>query len=73
LRTITIMARKESRYRSGRSPDWIKSKNPNAPSVKRETQEEWGGEVSSWRASTEMCGNSDTPLFSFSIVIVSSI
>jgi hypothetical protein len=33
---------KGSRYRSGRSPDWIKSKNPNAPAVKREAEEDWG-------------------------------
>jgi hypothetical protein len=26
----------------GRSPHWIKSKNPAAPAVKRETEEEWG-------------------------------
>jgi hypothetical protein len=26
----------------GRSPDWIKSKNPEAPAVKREAEEEWG-------------------------------
>ena len=25
-------------YRSGRSPDWIKSKNPNAPAVKRKAE-----------------------------------
>jgi hypothetical protein len=25
----------------GRSPDWIKSKNPNAPAVKREAEEDW--------------------------------
>jgi len=30
-----VSKRKESRYRSGRSPDWIKSKNPQAPAVKR--------------------------------------
>ena len=28
--------------RSGRSRDWIKSKNPAAPAVKRETEEDWG-------------------------------
>jgi ATP-dependent DNA ligase len=33
---------KDSRYRSGRSPDWIKSKNPNAPAVRREAEEDWG-------------------------------
>ena len=34
--------RKGSPYRSGRSPDWLKMKNPNAPAVKREAEEEWG-------------------------------
>jgi bifunctional non-homologous end joining protein LigD len=29
-----VSKRKESRYRSGRSPDWLKSKNPNARAVK---------------------------------------
>ena len=28
-------------YRSGRSPDWLKSKNPQAPAVKREAEEDW--------------------------------
>src|SRR5262245_18502145 len=31
-----------SRYRSGRSPDWLNMKNPNAPAVKREAEEDWG-------------------------------
>jgi hypothetical protein len=31
-----------SRYRSGRSPDWLKFKNPEAPAVKREAEEDWG-------------------------------
>jgi hypothetical protein len=26
----------------GRSPDWLKFKNPEAPAVKREAEEEWG-------------------------------
>jgi ATP-dependent DNA ligase len=30
-----------SRYRSGRSADWIKVKNPAAPAVKREAEEDW--------------------------------
>ena len=34
--------RRDSSYRSGRSPDWIKSKNPDAPAVKREAEEDWG-------------------------------
>jgi bifunctional non-homologous end joining protein LigD len=37
-----VSKRRDSRYRSGRSPDWIKSKNPSAPAVKREAEEEWG-------------------------------
>jgi hypothetical protein len=27
---------------SGRSPDWLKMKNSDAPAVKREAEEEWG-------------------------------
>jgi hypothetical protein len=27
--------------RSGQSPDWLKFKNPQAPAVKREAEEEW--------------------------------
>jgi bifunctional non-homologous end joining protein LigD len=37
-----VSKRKDSRYKSGRSPDWIKSKNPDAPAVKRLAEEEWG-------------------------------
>jgi len=37
-----VSKRKDLRYRSGRSPDWIKSKNPDAPAVKREAEEDWG-------------------------------
>jgi hypothetical protein len=29
-------------YRFGRSPDWLKMKNADAPAVKREEEEEWG-------------------------------
>lgn len=36
------MARDRFSYRSGRSPDWLKMKNPDAPAVKREEEEEWG-------------------------------
>jgi ATP-dependent DNA ligase len=32
--------RRNSPYRSGRSRDWIKSKNPNAPAVKRKAEED---------------------------------
>jgi bifunctional non-homologous end joining protein LigD len=37
-----ISKRLGSRYRSGRSPDWFKMKNPEAPAVKREAEEDWG-------------------------------
>ena len=37
-----VSKRLGSRYTSGRSRDWIKMKNPNAPAVKREAEEEWG-------------------------------
>ena len=37
-----VSKRKDSIYRSGRSPDWLKRKNPAAPAVKREAEEEWG-------------------------------
>jgi bifunctional non-homologous end joining protein LigD len=37
-----VSKRRNSPYRSGRSLDWIKSKNPNAPAVKREAEEDWG-------------------------------
>ncbi len=30
-----------SLYRSGRSPHWVKVKNPKAPAVKREAEENW--------------------------------
>jgi hypothetical protein len=36
-----VSKRKESAYRSGRSPDYLKTKNANAPAVKREADEEW--------------------------------
>src|SRR5712672_999909 len=37
-----VSKRKDSMYRSGRSPDWLKFKNPAAPAVKREADEDWG-------------------------------
>jgi ATP-dependent DNA ligase len=35
-----VSKRRGSFYSSGRSPHWIKSKNPEAPAVKREEEEE---------------------------------
>jgi bifunctional non-homologous end joining protein LigD len=37
-----VSKRKDSPYRSGRSPDWLKMKNPDAPAVRREAEEDWG-------------------------------
>jgi ATP-dependent DNA ligase len=37
-----VSKRLNSPYRSGRSRDWLKMKNPAAPAVKREAEEDWG-------------------------------
>jgi bifunctional non-homologous end joining protein LigD len=37
-----VSKRLGSVYRRGRSPLWLKVKNPNAPAVKREAEEDWG-------------------------------
>jgi bifunctional non-homologous end joining protein LigD len=37
-----VSKRLGSSYRSGRSPHWLKDKNPAAPAVKREAEEDWG-------------------------------
>src|SRR5262245_19159209 len=37
-----VSKRLGSRYRSGHSRDWLKSKNPAAPAVRREAEEDWG-------------------------------
>ena len=42
-----VSKRKDSIYRSGRSPDWLKMKNTAAPAVTREAEEYWRGEA--WR------------------------
>jgi bifunctional non-homologous end joining protein LigD len=36
-----VSKRLGSRYRSGRSSNWLKMKNPDAPAVKREAEEDW--------------------------------
>jgi bifunctional non-homologous end joining protein LigD len=38
-----VSKRLGSPYRSGRVSDWLKIKNPAAPAVKREAEEDWGG------------------------------
>jgi ATP-dependent DNA ligase len=37
-----VSKRKDSAYRSGRSPDWLKMKNPSAAAVNREAEKDWG-------------------------------
>jgi hypothetical protein len=37
-----VSKRLGSQYRSGRSKDWLKFKNPDAPAVRREAEENWG-------------------------------
>jgi bifunctional non-homologous end joining protein LigD len=36
-----VSKRLGSSYRSGRSPHWVKVKNPKAPAVRREAEEDW--------------------------------
>jgi bifunctional non-homologous end joining protein LigD len=36
-----VSKHKTSTYRSGRSPDWLKCKNPACEAVKREAEEDW--------------------------------
>ena len=37
-----VSKRLGSPYRSGRSAHWVKVKNPKAPAVRREAEEDWG-------------------------------
>jgi ATP-dependent DNA ligase len=37
-----VSRRLGSSYRTGRSPHWVKVKNPKAPAVKLEAKEDWG-------------------------------
>ena len=37
-----VSKRRNSTYRSGRSPDWLKMKNPACEAVRREAEEDWG-------------------------------
>ena len=36
-----VSKRTDSRYRSGPSKVWVKSKNPNSDAVRRESEENW--------------------------------
>ena len=44
-----VSKRKDSMYRSGRSPDWLKMKNLAAPGGEREAEEDWGKSRGRWR------------------------
>jgi bifunctional non-homologous end joining protein LigD len=37
-----VSKRKDSPYKSGRSPHWLKMKNPACEAVRREDEEDWG-------------------------------
>jgi ATP-dependent DNA ligase len=37
-----VSKRKDSRYVLGRSPYWLKMKNPTSAAVRREAEEDWG-------------------------------
>ena len=37
-----VSKRRDSRYSSGATPNWVKSKNPHSPAVLREATEDWG-------------------------------
>jgi ATP-dependent DNA ligase len=37
-----VSKRLGSRYNSGRTRGWLKFKNPEAPAVQREAEEDWG-------------------------------
>jgi ATP-dependent DNA ligase len=39
-----VSKRLGSKYRSGKCKDWLKFKNPDSPAVKREAEEDWGGQ-----------------------------
>jgi ATP-dependent DNA ligase len=38
-----VSKRRGSRYARGRSSNWLKVKNPDAPAVRREAEEHWRG------------------------------
>jgi hypothetical protein len=69
-----VSKRLGSRYRSGRSPDWLEFKNPSAPAVKRDA-EEVGSVISTgasgciaFKASSQSCSGSRTPAFASSMI-----
>jgi ATP dependent DNA ligase domain len=72
-----VSKRKDSTYRSGRLPDWLKMKNSDAPAVKREAEEDWGKCQCAWELATlrknsvpRCLGKSQNPLFTSRLVAV---
>ena len=65
-----VSKRLGSRYRSGRSPDWLKFKNPDAPAVKREAEEDWGRRETSvaFNALSHSRSGSRSPAFASSMI-----
>jgi bifunctional non-homologous end joining protein LigD len=58
-----VSKRKASPYRSGRTLDWLKAKNPNAPAVTRLAEEDWGRAVArAQRGCLGVGGPVDAPL-----------
>jgi ATP-dependent DNA ligase len=57
-----VSKRLGSRYRSGRSPDWLKMKKPACAAVKREAEEDWSagrtGARSTWQRQLGQRANS---------------
>ena len=56
-----VSKRKDSVYRSGRSPDWLKMKNTAAPAVKREEEEDWGQMIRTYSLKRERWGENRPP------------
>ena len=42
LQKVSCHKRRDFTYRSGRSSDWLKMKNPACAAVRREAEEDWG-------------------------------
>ena len=53
-----VSKRRDSRYSSGATPNWVKSKNPQSAAVKREATEDQTVPISFW--SYGSCGPTET-------------
>jgi ATP-dependent DNA ligase len=54
-----VSKRKDSRYISGRSPYWLKMKNPTSETVRREAEEELARQSLSSAESSQTAGLAD--------------